>query len=528
MIEKEFNLIEEPWILVLDKSGVVKEVSILEVFQDSHNLVRLAGELATQDLSILRLLLAIMHSVYGRSNAIPGFSDPMISEEDALARWKKLWDLKYIPISNIETYLRIYADRFYLFHPKYPFYQVADLTKGTSYSGSKLNGELSESNNKLRLFPNRNGCEKNILNYSEAARWLLHVNNFDDTSSKPQGKNLPTPGVGWLGKLGNITAQGSNLFETILLNFVLLDSQNNPWEAGQPIWERPVQTQERREIITPSSQVELLTLQSRRLLLKRSGDVVTGFLLLGGDFFQKEDTLQEMFTVWQPNKKGKEIMGFKPRRHIPSKQLWRDFSNLLLAEQGQVRPGIVEWLSKLRTENIIENKIFKFSTSAVNYADKDFFADDIINDSISFSSTILDSMNNDWIVRIIKEIENTDSLINEYAKLASRINIAKGNRTGDADAEKAKEQAYFLIDPLFREWLKSINPEIDDKKIICDKWWKSAQTLIREMGKNLANESGITAFVGRMIDDDRGLKRPCNSAEAFNTFLYRTKSRETF
>lgn len=526
MIEKEFNLINERWILALDYDGEINEVSILELFQRAHQLVELAGEMPTQNLSVLRLLLGITHSVFGRPNELDGFSPSMKTEEDALARWKKLRELKQFPIEYIETYLRKYEDRFYLFHPEYPFYQVASLNYGTSYGASKLNGEISESSNKLRLFPIKTGSEKNILSYPEAARWLLHVNNFDDTSSKPTKKGSPSPGVGWLGKLGNITAKGENLFETLLLNLVLTDQQGNLWEDGKPIWEQPIQSEERREIALPSSQVELLTLQSRRLLLKRNEDKVIGFLLLGGDFFQKENAFSEVFTIWRPLYKGKELIGFTPRRHNPSLQIWRDFSSLLLAEAGRNRPGIVEWLSKLTSEEIIKTKIFEFSTAAINYGDKDFFADDVIDDSISFSSTLLKKLNTDWIIRIIQEIQYTESLVNHLCSLARRLALAKGSSSGDSDAVKVKELAYFQIDPLFREWLRNINPETDDKKTVCDLWWKTAQKLIREIGRDLVRDSGTSAYVGRMIEDRNKIKKPCNSSEAFNTFLYFTKTKE--
>ena len=46
------------------------------------------------------------------------------------------------------------------------------------------------------------------MSYAQAARWLLYVNGFDDTSAKPKGKNLPSVGAGWLGKLGLIFRTG--------------------------------------------------------------------------------------------------------------------------------------------------------------------------------------------------------------------------------------------------------------------------------------------------------------------------------
>ena len=52
------------------------------------------------------------------------------------------------------------------------------------------------------------GEGKAKMTYRQAARWLLYINGFDDTSAKPKGKGLPSVGTGWLGKLGLILAPG--------------------------------------------------------------------------------------------------------------------------------------------------------------------------------------------------------------------------------------------------------------------------------------------------------------------------------
>ena len=85
------------------------------------------------------------------------------------------------------------------------------------------------------------------------------------------------------------TAQGENLFETFLLNLTFLKDGETLWGPEVPCWElNPPRSGERTEIPQPDNQAQLLTLQSRRLLLHRENGAVTGYSLLGGDFFQKE------------------------------------------------------------------------------------------------------------------------------------------------------------------------------------------------------------------------------------------------
>ena len=67
-MEKKFNLLEEPWIRVLDENGLLKEVSLLEVFRDAHRFKKLAGGLSIRDAGVLRLLLVLFYCVFNRKD----------------------------------------------------------------------------------------------------------------------------------------------------------------------------------------------------------------------------------------------------------------------------------------------------------------------------------------------------------------------------------------------------------------------------------------------------------------------------
>lgn len=101
MHEKEFCLLHEPWILVMKSDGSTEEVSLLELFRRAPEYLKLAGELPTQDVAILRLLLAILHAVFGRYDTDGSWS-PLTSPEAALKRWKKIWDKGTFPMEIIQ------------------------------------------------------------------------------------------------------------------------------------------------------------------------------------------------------------------------------------------------------------------------------------------------------------------------------------------------------------------------------------------------------------------------------------------
>lgn len=531
MPDKEFNLLHEPWILVIKPDGITEEIGLLDLFANAYHYRGFAGELPTQDIVVLRLLLAILHAVFARFNLNGEFS-PIAAPADALARWKALWDRRVFPADPLHRYLKKYEDRFWLFHPEKPFYQVANIGKATEYTAAKLDGALAESGNKIRLFPQRCGNSKNALCYAEAARWLLYINAYDDTASKPSAKGLPSPGAGWLGKLGLITAVGNNLHETLLLNLVLLkDGGDELWGKEIPLWEEDqVRAEERVEISMPDNPSGLLSLQSRRLLLKRQNGAVTGYLLQGGDFFPKENAFFEQMTMWRNAAKKKDDPPvYNPKRHDPGRQLWRDLGALVGQGDNSRRPGVVSWLARLKEEEVIPRKHFKFQTAAVKYGEKDFFVDDVFGDAISFNADLLTVLGESWTNRVLHEVAIADKLTEQVGQLAQNFTLAAGAGNGWPNKTHAKEQAYYRMDPHFRRWLESIDPQDHSvsKEEMCNLWWEQAQGIVRELGRELVNQSGPQAFAGRVIDDVKKKKSYRYTApEAYNRFLYKTSSRE--
>ena len=70
MAEESFNLLTSPWIKVIGlDSDEEKQISLEDLFQNAQNYRRLAGEMRSQDLAILRFLLAILTTVYTRFDA---------------------------------------------------------------------------------------------------------------------------------------------------------------------------------------------------------------------------------------------------------------------------------------------------------------------------------------------------------------------------------------------------------------------------------------------------------------------------
>lgn len=531
MKDIEFNLLDEKWILVRKSDCTVDELSLTDALLKSHEYVELAGELPTQNVSILRLMLAVLHTVFSRYSP-QGEPAPLYDSDDAADRWKELWNAGRLPEKPIGEYLASVHDRFWLFHPERPFYQTEAAKIGTEYTASKLNGAVSESGNKIRLFCGCTGVQKSELSYSEAARWLLYVNNYDDTSSKPKGKNLPSPGAGWLGKLGLITIRGNNLFETLVYNLILLNHKRNfseVWGPECPAWEPDVpNTAERAEIPMPDNLSELYTLQSRRLWINRDdNEKVIGYNLLGGDFFEKVDAFIEPMTVWS-KVKGNERAGekFQPRRHDSSVQMWREFSYAFETAEGSHIPGVVLWTKYIKQMLPESRKLISFSIASVQYGDKDFFVNDVFSDSLTFHTDLLTEIGEHWRAKITDEIKKCDESAAALRFLAKDIELAAGSAEDTvlkrAVVERAREQYYYEIDLPFRNWLERIDPnwEIvsEQEEQALREWHETAKRIALRIGQELVESAGTAAIVGRAVKDKNDKERYYSAPDAYRYF----------
>lgn len=511
MEQMEFNLLDEPWIRVMTEDCIVVERSLMQVLLNSHQYQRLAGELPTQDVALLRLLLAILQTVFYRVDP-EGEDDPIEDRAAAIRRWQALWNAGRFPVQPIRTYLETWKDRFWLFHQEHPFYQVPAAALGTKFKASKLNGELSESAHKMRLFPLRDGEEKETLSYAEAARWLVTLIGFDDSAST---KKETGTGTGWLGDRVNVYAIGENLFETLMLNLVFLKDGRYVWAENIPAWEQPTMTTaKKREIPLPDNQAELLTLQSRRLILSREENRVTGFSSTGGDFFGKEgrvNAFSEQMTLWRAGKTPKNaVPQFVPASVDPWRQMWRDFEVILGRREDTHIPGVVAWLTELRRKNVIPRKYVHIASVGVTYDSKKGSIADIISDHLDFQMSLLDAAGELWIVLVGGEIHLIDKVARTLGALAEGLYLAQGGQLDGAGKKARQSQRdegmrllYAAVDLPFREWLAHIGAQHgDDENTRAQEQqcWRSIVFRIADnLGREMVRDAGTAAFTGRWI-----------------------------
>ena len=531
MKEIEFDLLAEPWIRVRLKDNTVQEVSLTEALVSAQDYVDLAGEMPTQDAAVLRLLLAVLFTVFSRVN-VKGEPEPLEKRGQALRRWSELWQLGHFPAEPIRDYLEQWKDRFWLFHPKHPFWQVPTLCNGIAFGGKKLNGERAESGNKTPLFQNVSKTECEVLSYAQAARWLIYQNGYDERGGRPKAGNKPRHGVGWLGQIGFVAVKGKNLYETLLRNMAFPTEQDALREEQQPCWEREqVRAEQSVKIVMPKNQAELLTLQSRRILLKRSETVpgVVGYEVLGGDYWDSENAFGEQMTLWSRTSKKNEKMTYKPQQHEAGKQLWREIPSMLDPE-GR-KPGVLTWNQQLQSLRILSRKEqIVLNMVGIRYDNQEVSVKDVYTDQLAMQLAVLDELSRPWTVRINQEVERCEKAAESIGVLCKELKLAggldynqvKGFKEMQKVTEDARAQFYFAVDQPFRQWLQEIDPEQDDPDEAVQRWQAQARSIAEELGARMVREAGNAALKGHRVVVDKNKKTESStlytSPKAYNHF----------
>lgn len=518
-MDREFNLLDEPWILVRDKECNAAEVSIRDALFNSHEYIELAGDTKTQDFAAARLLLALIYTVFSRYDADGNEIDLGDNVDFPVDNWERIWKDGEFPQKPFERYFEQWHDRFWLFDEEYPFYQSkAAMNSDKTYTTSKMIGTLFESNNKPRLFAERFG-EGRSLSYGEAARWLLHIICFDDIAAKK-----PTPKKTWTAQLGLIAVKGENLFETLMLNYNADVDLRNEAYISKPSWERAKPFGVNEQIPVPDNQAELLSLVYRNVYLCRKDNTVSEYYLTGGCWFEETEVFSEQMTIWKGDREGKKgPYKFKPMKFSSSRMLWQEFGSIAVLaadednpDSGKRRAGILQWIDYLLEKDILGRDFWlRISAAAVIYdwgKTNCLPVIDSISDTLTFHSQFLLEAGAEWRAHINEEIDKCEEAAKKVDKLSVYLQKASGASGDGVKGDKAKGQYYSVIDRPLRMWLAGINPLNDDIEDTCAKFENQMRKITLNFGDKLAAQTGDGAVFGRQLD---GVS---SSAEAVNKF----------
>lgn len=325
-----FNLINEPWIPCLLPTGESRLLGIHETLARSHELREILDESPLVTASLHRLLLAILHRVFG---------------PEKLQDWANLWARGRFDGFALGDYLDRWRHRFDLFDPVHPFYQCLDdeTQQARETPVTKLTHELSSGNNDT-LFDHSFDAGNIAFGPAKVARNLVTMQSYALGGGVSKPFNFSdAPAVRFV----LVLLRGASLFQTLMLNMMVY-SKTSPFPRTRkdaPRWERDAQPAPTKRL--PEGYLDYLTWQSRRLMLIpcEVNAVVARVRLLQGDALAegaRPDDPMSALICRDPQK------GFMPFRLRETRIFWRD-SHVLLAHSSdrERRPQTLKQLQSV-------------------------------------------------------------------------------------------------------------------------------------------------------------------------------------
>jgi CRISPR system Cascade subunit CasA len=322
---KEFNLLHEPWIQVRD-AGQSRAVGIAEALIQAHTIERLQDPSPLAEVALTRVLLAVLH------RALEGPTSE--------AQLIELYRMGRFPRDRLMAYLELWRDRFWLFHPEAPFWQIGDLPDDAPMPWTKLRTEFACGNNPT-LFDHHFDDAPPQASYAEAARALAIHQTF-------------TPG-GLIKRLGVSSCKaaplasgavflplGTNLFETLVQSLALYEL-----EGDQPVWEaEPIGYEELRgdrnkrpkKKVTLAGRTRVYTWVSRGVRLLRDEGGVRHVAYGPGVHALEDGAAPDAMGAYFIDEKTGQL---RQVRFRTARAFWRDF-NALFPEHGRgVSPQVI-------------------------------------------------------------------------------------------------------------------------------------------------------------------------------------------
>lgn len=519
-----YNLLDESWIKVIHKdTGETHTLSLIELFNQAGQYTDLAGESAIQDFSVFRLLLATLHTVFSRfdSKGEPYLNlemgdrytqlseidedDQEEYEDDLRQTWVDLWESKQFP-GILNDYLEAWRDSFYLLSDSKPFFQVTEaaLNSVETVKGAKptvkeyknIRGDMYESSNKDRILADITGTEdvKNAVNLDELTRWVLTYQGYSNTADKSTMYKEDTTGnvksgtYGWLYSIGGVYLKGDTLFDTLMLNLVLVhpeeqyrfNIQKPYWEYSELEWLQKLSSGN-----NPDNLAELYTYWGRLIYIEstlREGDILgtdgKTMRVIKALKLDNIDYFLEPMTVYQYDKKEES---YRPRQYKHSEKFWQHMGRVYLGVESGRKPGIIDYYHTL-PEDLGLGTLTVQSVGAINDGNATSWSiKDIYNQSIIIKEGISRDIDDEgWIVRINDEVGIISKLIGfNYGLYVKKLYLIRGfgDKNLKNQIEPKQERVYQIVDEYFQEWIYSIQNE-DSKDSKVQEWRETLKRIL--------------------------------------------------
>lgn len=440
---------------------------------------------------------------------------------DLLETWRQLNSQGHFS-AIVVTYLQHHSKQFDLFGDQ-PFYQVTEeqynqlvldkdrisLKKPKGMVAIRqINRQISESGNKVALFSPKSESYKDQMPLDELVRWLILYENYSSVTDKSKVKTDEKMSVpaGWLYKLNPVFIQGKSVFETLMLNMVLVNHDDNSdqgYVTQKPVWEYNSVFEyidKRKGTNRPNNIAELYTTWSRLLYINwDTGKPV--IFSAGIPMFNNYEAFVEPMTTWRKTKTQNDGTHWIPpqkRLNTVNVAMWRNFGQYVDISQkdSDTEPGIVKWLHRLEKQRMVENQ------STISLASATLIRDDNsssqmpvaeIFDDMRIKANVLFDPNPDrsqyWPARIEMMIDLTKesdkrsvgAIYRTFITNISRIRNAGTVNQGFVNVAMASY--YDGLNGPFKEWLEGLSND-DDRDDKSEEWMNYLRRYVFQLADN--------------------------------------------
>lgn len=547
MLDRKFNLIDGAWIKVLDKNGQEQLVSLKVFFDQIENWQDLAGDMKSQDLVIFRFVLAILETVYTRFDinghvySFLQLNDQMeldfnnndeleelyrMHQDELLKTWEQLYKQGHFS-SVVISYLNKHYDQFSFFNEQTSSF-IYSLNDANEYLAKKqwawdkntgnfpiktLNKNILESNNSKNVLSEIGSYEKGQLSTDELVRWLLTYQQFAGVTEKTSVKDLSDPNQknklrGWLYSIKPVIAQGSDLFETLMLNLIF-EMNNVQSYTQRPIWEfNKFDYLQRRQMgITPNNFAELYVVPSRIIAINEiNGKLVVKTAKLPG--FGMIDMPIEPMATWRlsSEKNGSHLFPDFFSYGDNEETIWQNFGRYFgLTDRAPREPSIVTWLKKLAFNGRVD-RIKRLSLTMIglvpdSQASSQIPVFELVNSmTFDFNAFFVDDPEavNYWPKRVNDMVKLTNAIGDRYRFFLKDVMLLRGFKKSSQQNDLVRPyltRYYQGLNQVFSNWLMGLTSH-DNRNEKCKLWKDNLAHYIYQQSKFVLNTCGNREIAG--------------------------------
>ena len=518
---QNYSLITQPWIKIKFKQGNTKEISLQDLFKQIDNIQSLDGDMATQNLAIFRLILALVTTVYQRVNSQgqkynylqedPDFIDIDSAKDELLTTWQNLYQSH--DFSQVLVYLAKHQNEFNFINDKKPFYQVtktffdAHATSTSDHclksksgtgivSNSLLNRQICQSNNSLVTYAPVGNLEKNDLSFTSFIRWIIAYQSFTSASDKNKLKGKKySKSTGYLYSINPVFVKGSDFVNTLLLNLVLFnDSDELP--KPQPIWEQTSDQILHKALANyvPDNIPELYTWPARFLFISPDLKV----LPLGLPKIDTSNLFVEPMTTWHYAKKTSSFLPSTYRKETMNVAMWRNFGEYVNTNSADLHnPGIVSWIHLLEDKSILPLDFkLNLQTAALIKDGNPSSQMPIfeLHDNLALNSSVVFGPNGvKWQTIIENIIDQTQKASNHLYGFGKNIESLR-HLENSSFAGTLKAEFYRKLNKPFRAWLNQLDSKRDATSQI-QAWQAQCYDIAKAVINNVIQTSTLHDYI---------------------------------